>query len=49
MIDGKLVKDHKEQSDFYSKANSYAKSMIASTITDAVYQKIMDTETAQEA
>ncbi|GBM32852.1 hypothetical protein AVEN_216551-1 [Araneus ventricosus] len=58
VIDGKLVKpepllnstnadeikDHKERTDFYCKANSYA-----STVTDAMYQKIMDKETAQEA
>ncbi|GFY29308.1 retrovirus-related Pol polyprotein from transposon TNT 1-94 [Trichonephila clavipes] len=42
-------KQHKERCDFYRKANSYAKSMIASTVTDAVYQKIMDKETAFEA
>ncbi|GFV78446.1 uncharacterized protein TNCV_1302981 [Trichonephila clavipes] len=42
-------KQHKERCDLYRKANSYAKSMIASTVTDAVYQKIMDKETAFEA
>ncbi|GFU93753.1 integrase catalytic domain-containing protein [Trichonephila clavipes] len=42
-------KHHKEHCDLYKKANSYAKSMIASTVTDAVYQKIMDKETAFEA
>ncbi|GFX04044.1 uncharacterized protein TNCV_4679471 [Trichonephila clavipes] len=42
-------KQHKERCDLYRKENSYAKSMIASTVTDAVYQKIMDKETAFEA
>ncbi|GFT29855.1 retrovirus-related Pol polyprotein from transposon TNT 1-94 [Trichonephila clavipes] len=42
-------KQHKERCDLYRKANSYAKLMIASTVTDAVYQKIMDKETAFEA
>ncbi|GFS70245.1 uncharacterized protein TNCV_1067371 [Trichonephila clavipes] len=42
-------KQHKKRCDLYRKANSYAKSMIASTVTDAVYQKIMDKETAFEA
>ncbi|GBM06746.1 hypothetical protein AVEN_52323-1 [Araneus ventricosus] len=41
-------KDHKEQRDFYRKANSYAKSMIATKVTDEVYQEIMDKETTQE-
>lgn len=43
------VRAHKEKSDLYRKANSYAKSTITSAVTDAVYQKIMDTETAYEA
>lgn len=43
------VKKHKEDSTMFRKANSYAKSMIASTVTDSVYQKIMDAETAKEA
>ncbi|GFW35107.1 uncharacterized protein TNCV_5066731 [Trichonephila clavipes] len=42
-------KQHKERCDLYRKSNSYAKSMIASTVTDAVYQKIMDKQTAFEA
>lgn len=42
-------KRHKELCDLYRKANSYAKSMIASTVTDSVYQKIMDKDTAYEA
>ncbi|GFU02589.1 uncharacterized protein TNCV_3755081 [Trichonephila clavipes] len=42
-------KQHKERCDLYRKANSYAKSRIASTVTDAVYQKIMDKKTAFEA
>lgn len=40
---------YKEKSDLYRKANSYAKSMIASAVSDNVYQKIMDKETAAEA
>lgn len=36
-------------SDCYRKANSYAKSIITSAITDEVYQKIMNKETASEA
>ncbi|GBN41959.1 hypothetical protein AVEN_21578-1 [Araneus ventricosus] len=43
------VKDQKERSDFYRKKNSYAKSMIASTVTDALCQNIMDKERVQEA
>lgn len=42
------IKAHKEKSDFFRKANSYAKTMITSSITDAVYQKIMDKDTAYE-
>lgn len=44
-----LKKQHKEQCDVYRKANSYAKSMITSTVTDVVYHKIMDKDTALEA
>lgn len=43
------IKLHKKVSDTFRKANSYAKSMISSSVTDAVYQKIMDKETAHEA
>ncbi|GBO09899.1 hypothetical protein AVEN_171273-1 [Araneus ventricosus] len=43
------IKYHKERSDFYRKSNGYVMSMIASTVTDAVYQKIMDKETTQKA
>lgn len=43
------IKRHKEKCDLYRKANSYAKSMITSSVTDAVYQKIMDKETAHDA
>lgn len=39
---------HKTASDLYRKANSYAKSMITSSVSDSVYQKIMDKETAHE-
>lgn len=39
----------KEKSDLYRKANSYAKSMITSSVTDGVYQKIMDKENAHDA
>ncbi|GFW78096.1 hypothetical protein TNCV_135661 [Trichonephila clavipes] len=41
-------KPHKERCDLYRKVNSYAKSMTASTITDEVYQMIME-KTAFEA
>lgn len=43
------VKEHKRRSDLYRKANSYAKSMITSALTDTVYQKIMGKETASDA
>lgn len=43
------VKKHKEQNDLFRKANSYAKSMITSSVTDTVYQKIMDQETAYDS
>ena len=43
------IKQHKERCDLYRKANSYAKSMIATSVTDSVYQKIMDKETELEA
>ena len=43
------TRKHKLESDLFRKANSYAKSMITSVITDTVYQKIMDKETAHEA
>lgn len=42
-------KEFKEKYDFFRKANSYAKSMIASSVTDAVYEKIIDKETARDA
>lgn len=42
-------KDYKEKYDFYRKANSYAKFMIASSVTDAVYVKIIDKEIACDA
>ncbi|KAF7264048.1 hypothetical protein GWI33_000710, partial [Rhynchophorus ferrugineus] len=44
----KMVRNHKGQSNLYIKANSYAKSVITSSVTDDVYQKIMDKETAYE-
>jgi len=42
-------KEYKASCDFIRKANSYAKSMITSTVSDSVYQKIMDKESAHEA
>ncbi|XP_075152158.1 uncharacterized protein LOC142226154 [Haematobia irritans] len=42
-------KQYRDELDLYRKANSYAKSMIASAVSDNVYQKIMDKETAAEA
>jgi hypothetical protein len=44
-----VVKEHKMKSDFFRKANSYAKSMISSSVIDEVYQKIMNKDTAHEA
>lgn len=38
--------EHKARFDLYLKANSYVKSVIEITVTDVVYQKIMDKETA---
>ncbi|KAF7275136.1 hypothetical protein GWI33_012149 [Rhynchophorus ferrugineus] len=46
--DDKMVKNHKVQSHLYRKANSYVRSMITCAVTYAVYQKIMDKETAYE-
>lgn len=43
------LKTYTKQRDLYRKANSYAKSMISSAVTDAVYQKIMDKESAADA
>lgn len=40
---------HREDSERYRKANSYAKSMITSAVSDEIYQKIMDSDTALEA
>ena len=42
-------KEYKQKYDFYREANSYAKYMIASSVTDAVYEKIIDKETARDA
>ncbi|KAF2884792.1 hypothetical protein ILUMI_21399 [Ignelater luminosus] len=42
------IKEHKEKSDLDKKANSYAKSISTSSVTDAVYKRIMDTPTACE-
>ena len=41
-------KQFKENSDLFRKANSYAKSMITSALTEETYQKVMDKETARE-
>jgi hypothetical protein len=41
-------KQFKEKSDLFRKANSYAKSMIISSLTEETYQKVMDKETARE-
>ena len=38
----------KEKSDQFRKANSYAKSMITTALTEETYQKVMDKETARE-
>lgn len=42
------IRKHKEDCDLYRKANSYAKSMLTSSMTDEVYQKVMDKNTAYE-
>ena len=39
---------HKQKADLYRKANSYAKSVIANTVTEETYQKIMDRGNACE-
>ena len=41
-------KQFKESSDLFRKANSYAKSIITSAVTEDTYQKVMDKETARE-
>ena len=41
-------KQFKEKFDLFRKANSYAKSMITSALTEETYQKVMDKETAKE-
>ena len=41
-------KEYKEKCEFFRKANSYAKNMIASAVTDAIRQKITDRETAHD-
>lgn len=43
------IREHRNKLNLYRKANSYAKSMIASSVTDIVYQKIMDQESAFDA
>ena len=39
----------KEQADLFRRANSYAMSMIASAVSDEVFNKIMHKDTAVEA
>lgn len=39
---------YQKQCDLYRKAYCYAKNVITSTITDEVYQKVMDKESALE-
>jgi hypothetical protein len=41
-------KQLKEKSDLFHKANSYAKSMITSALTEETCRKVMDKETANE-
>lgn len=41
--------EFKTASDLFRKANSYAKSLISCTVSDSVYQKIMDKVSAHEA
>ena len=40
-------KEHRAAAELYRKANSYAKSIISYSVSDNVYQKIMDKDTAQ--
>lgn len=39
-------KEHKKRCDFYRKANNYAKSLITNTISDDIFMKVMDKESA---
>jgi len=41
-------KQFKEKSDLFRKANSYAKTIITSALTEETYQKVMDKETARD-
>ena len=43
------IKEHKKNDEAFRKANSYAKSLISVTVTNDVYQKIMNTKTAAES
>ena len=47
--DKEEIEEYFRDATLYRKANSYAKSMISSAVTDSVYQKIMDKETAADA
>ena len=40
------IRDHKKKEDDFRKANSCAKSLITSTITDEIYLKVMDKDFA---
>ena len=42
------VEAHRKKSEYYRKANCCAKSLITSTISDEVYQKVMDKASAYE-
>lgn len=46
--DDEARKKHKEASDRFRKANSFAESAITSTISDEVYQKVIDKTTAHK-
>lgn len=41
-------KEYKINLDLYRKANSYAKSMLISAVSDEIYEKIMDQSTASD-
>lgn len=42
------IREHKKKAEYFRKANSYAKTIITSCITDQIYQKIMDKDGAFE-
>lgn len=47
-VQASAIVEHKKQSDAYRKANACAKSMIAAALSDDVYQKVIDIDSAEE-